>query len=117
MKTPGYILKNTSEYDDDVLYEIEEKLAETSDYAMDAVNGAFEGADVDLQARKIIWSDGDILTIEQSAQKISIKTEVDNGAIIIHIICWLTMEFVPKGLNQEQMNSFEDQMNEWVKSY
>ena len=116
-KNQGYILKNTSDYDDAVLYEIEEKLAETSAYAMDAVIAAFEGADVDLQAKKIIWSDSEILTIEQSAHKISLETGADNGTVITHIKCWLTMDFVPEGLNQEQMNSFEDQINEWVKDY
>ncbi len=116
MKKSDFLLKNTSDYDDNILYEIEEKLAETTVYAMDAVNRAFEGADVDLQARKIVWSDGRILTIGQSAQIISIQSGVDSTDILNHIICWLTMDFVPKGLNQKQMNSFEDQIDEWVKN-
>ncbi len=116
MKKSDFLLKNTSDYDDNILYEIEENLAETLVYAMDTVNNALEGADVDLQARKIIWSDGSILTIEQSAQKISIQSGVDNTEILKHIICWLTMDFTPKGLNQKQMSSFEDQMDEWIKN-
>jgi hypothetical protein len=116
MKKSDFLLKNTSDYDDNILYGIEEKLEEASVYAMDTVNRAFEGADVDLQARKIIWSDGRILTIEQSAQKISKQSGVDNTEILNQIICWLTMDFVPKGLNQEQMSSFEDQMEEWIKN-
>jgi Xaa-Pro aminopeptidase len=110
-------MKNKPNFEDEFSYEIEATAAEISINAMDAVTEALEGADIDLQARKIIWSDGKSLTIEQSAQKISMQTGADIVAIMSHIICWLTMDFVPKGLNQEQMSSFEDKMDEWVKDY
>lgn len=38
-------------------------------------------------------------------------------AITNHIINWLTMDFVPTGLTQKQMDSFEDKVDEWVESY
>ncbi|MCP4695631.1 MAG: hypothetical protein GY862_02110 [Gammaproteobacteria bacterium] len=109
-------MKNEPIYEDEFLDEIEATAIGISNDVMDAVTEAFEGADIDLPARKIIWRDGKRLTIEQSAQKISMQTGVDIVAITPHIIGWLTMEFVPKGLNQEQMDSFEDQMDKWLKA-
>ena len=85
--------------------------------AMDAVDEAFEGADIDLQAKKIIWNDGSRLTIEQSAQRIAMQSGEDLIAITNHIINWLTMDFVPKGLTQKQMDAFEDKVDEWVNNY
>ena len=81
-------MKNQPIFEDELLNKIEEERAEISINAMDAVIEAFEGGDVDLQAREIIWSDGESLTIEQSAQKISMQTGADIAAVTNHIICW-----------------------------
>ena len=107
-------MKDKPNFQDEILDDIEETAAEISTNAMNAVFEAFEGADIDLQARKIIWGDGESLTIEQSAKKISMEAGADIVAVTNHIICWLTMDFMPKGLNQEQKDSFEDQVDAWV---
>ncbi|WP_446011371.1 hypothetical protein [Candidatus Electrothrix sp.] len=110
-------MKNITIAEDQLLYETEAIAAEISANAMVAVDEALESADIDLQAKKIIWNDGSRLTIEESAQKIARQTGEDIVAITSHIISWLTMGFVPKGLTQKQMDSFENKVDEWVNSY
>ncbi|CAK8711209.1 hypothetical protein GKODMF_02770 [Candidatus Electrothrix gigas] len=110
-------MKNKAKAEDELLYETEAIAAEISANAMDAVTEALQGADIDLQAEKIIWHDGSRLTIEQSAQRISMQSGKDLIAITSHIIGWLTMDFVPKGLTQKEMDSFEDKVDEWVNNY
>ncbi|WPD22377.1 MAG: hypothetical protein SD837_19585 [Candidatus Electrothrix scaldis] len=110
-------MKNKATAEDELLYDNEAIAMEIAAKAIDAVDEAFEGADLDLQAKKIIWNDGSRLTIEQSAQRISMQSGEDLIAITNHIINWLTMDFVPKGLTQKQMDAFEDKVDEWVDNY
>lgn len=83
--------------------------------AVDCVYNALDGASVDISEKKIIWSDGQRLTIEQSAERIHRGTNLCQDTIISHIIGWLQMEYVPEGLDDEQMEMFESHINAWVE--
>jgi len=85
--------------------------------AVDCVYNALDGASVDISEKKIIWSDGQRLTIEQSAERIHSEMNLGKDAIINHIIGWLQMEYVPEGLDDEQMEMFESQINAWVEDF
>lgn len=85
--------------------------------ALDCVFDALEGASVDLSEKRIIWSDGQRLTIEQSAERIQERSGLDRHAIVNHIIGWLQMEYVPEGLDDKQMEMFESHINAWVEEY
>jgi hypothetical protein len=85
--------------------------------AVDCVYSALDGASVDIAEKKIIWSDGQRLTIEQSAEKIHREINLCQDAIINHIIGWLQMGYVPEELDDEQMEMFESQINAWVKDF
>jgi hypothetical protein len=91
--------------------------AEVSMAAIDAIAVSFEGADVDLDERRIVWKDGNRLTIDESAERIHKETGVDLEAIKIHIVCWLEMSFVPKDFDEVQMAAFESRISEWIESY
>jgi hypothetical protein len=86
-----------------------------SQEAVDCVYNALDGASVDISEKKIIWSDEQRLTIEQSAERIQRETNLCKDTIISHIIGWLQMEYVPEGLDDEQMEMFESHINAWVK--
>ena len=86
-----------------------------SQEAVDRVYNALDGASVDISEKKIIWSDGQRLTIEQSAERIHRETNLCQDTIISHIIGWLQMEYVPEGLDDEQMEMFESRINAWVE--
>jgi hypothetical protein len=83
--------------------------------AVDCVYNALDGASVDISEKKIIWSDGQRLTIEQSAERIHSEMNLGQDAIINHIIGWLQMGYVPEGLDDEQMEIFESRINAWVE--
>ena len=85
--------------------------------AVDCVYSALDGASVDIAEKKIIWSDGQRLTIEQSAERIHREMNLCQDAIVNHVIGWLQMGYVPEGLDDEQMEMFESQINAWVEDY
>ena len=85
--------------------------------AVDCVYNALDGASVDIAEKKIIWSDGQRLTIEQSAERIHREMNLGQDTIANRVIGWLQMGYVPEGLNDEQMEMFESQINAWVEDY
>ena len=86
---------------------------EASEWVFDA----FDGASVDPSEKRIIWPDGQRLSIEQSVERIQEKSGLDKHAILSHIIGWLQMEYIPEGLDDKQMQMFESQINDWVEEY
>ena len=90
---------------------------QTSFEATDDVFAALEGADIDMEERRIIWPDGDRLTIDQTAQKIHDDTGTDIDSIKSHILGWLEMGFVPEGLDEEQMEIFEEKIDAWIDDF
>ncbi|MCR4307252.1 MAG: hypothetical protein NUV80_01695 [Candidatus Berkelbacteria bacterium] len=85
--------------------------------ALDCVFDALDGASVDLSEKRIIWSDGQRLTIEQSAGRIQERSGLDKHAIVNHIIGWLQMEYEPEGLDDKQMEMFESHIDAWIEEY
>ena len=85
--------------------------------ATDDVAAALEAADLDMQQRRIIWPDGKRLTIDQTAKLIHKYTGTDLEAIKSHVIGWLEMGFEPNGLDETQMQDFEDQIDEWIEDH
>jgi len=94
--------------------------SEGGQHSMEAVYYVFEalkGADLDIARRKIVWADGQKLTIDQSVKKIYKQKGLNIEAIRSHIIGWLEMEYEPKGLDDGQMELFESQINAWINEH
>ena len=94
--------------------------SEEGQHSMEAVDYVFEalmGADLDIAGRRIVWADGQKLTIDQSVKIIYKQTGMNVEAIRSHIIGWLELEYEPKGLDDEQMELFESQVNAWIDDY
>jgi hypothetical protein len=85
--------------------------------ALDCVLDALAGAGVDTSARKIIWPDGKRLSIEQSVERIKKESGLRGKSILSHLIGWLQMEYVPEGFDEEQMQRFENEIENWVEKY
>jgi hypothetical protein len=66
---------------------------------------------------KIIWSDDQSLSIKQSVERIHKNSGLDRQAISSHLIGWLQMEYEPQGLNEDQMEQVENQIDTWVAEY
>ena len=85
--------------------------------ALDAVYNALDGARVDSTKRRIIWPDGKRLSVDQSVERIGKDSGLDGQVVLTHIIDWLQMEYEPEGLDENQMEQFEKQVDDWVKGY
>jgi hypothetical protein len=85
--------------------------------ALDWVFNALDGARVDPSERKIIWPDDQSLSIEQSVDRIMKGSGLDNLVILSHVIGWLRLEYIPEGLDEDQMERFENQIDSWVEEY
>lgn len=85
--------------------------------ALDGVFNALDGATVDPLKRRIIWPDGESLSIEQSVERIRKDSGLKKQAILSHLIGWLQMDYTPEGLDEEQMEQFENQIERWVEKY
>lgn len=83
----------------------------------DFVFNALDGASVDPSERRIIWPDGERLSIDQSIDRIRKDSGFDSQAILSHLIGWLQMEYTPDGLDEGQMEQFENQIERWVEEY
>lgn len=90
---------------------------QTSKQAHDDVADALEGAELDIADRKIIWKNGNRLTIAQTAKRIHEMTGTDLSAITSHVIGWLEMDYIPQGLDEKQMEIFEVEIENWIKKY
>jgi hypothetical protein len=70
-----------------------------------------------LLKKKIIWPDGQRLSIEQSVERIHKNSGLDRQAILSRLIGWLQMEYEPEGLDADQMQRFENQIDAWIAKY
>ena len=71
---------------DDFFNWLDSDAGEASSQAIDDIQLAFDGASVDLNERKIIWGDGESLSIDQSAVKIKRLSDVDINILKHHIV-------------------------------
>lgn len=90
--------------------------AESMD-VLDYVFNALDGAQVDPFKRKINWPNGGILSINESVDRMSKDSGLDRESIMSHLIGWLQMEYMPEGLDEKQMERFEELIESWVAKY
>jgi hypothetical protein len=65
--------------------------------ALETVSSVLEKADVDAKRRRIIWADGQRLSITQSAERIyADHPDLPLDLIESKVVSWLEMEFAPE---------------------
>ena len=86
--------------------------------AIDVVTSFLTKADVDARRRKIIWEDGQRLTITQSARRIH-ATQPDLSLEMIEdsVIGWLEMEFSPESYSEEQLEELDRLTEKWIDNH
>ena len=91
---------------------------ELSDEVMNTVWTILQKADVDASKRKIIWEDGQSLSIDQSVKRIHADYPVfPIESIDTHLTGWLEMQFVPSNYSQEQLDEFDRLIEKWVDAH
>lgn len=92
--------------------------AQRSSEVRDIVWSLLETADVDAKHRKIIWQDGQRLSISESAQRIHADyPEFPLELIETHVIGWLEMEFAPPHYSEEQLDELDRLTEKWIDDH
>jgi len=77
-----------------------------------------EEVDVDAADRKLIWGDGNRLSIDESVQRIHQEyPEYPVDLIEARVVSWLEMEFTPEGYSQDQMDELDRLTEAWVDDH
>jgi hypothetical protein len=91
---------------------------ELSSEVLDAVWTLLEKVDVDAKQRKIIWEDGQRLSITESVQRIHAGCpDFPLELIETHLLGWLEMEFVPPNASPEQLDELDRLTESWIEDH
>lgn len=71
--------------------------------------------EVDIDERKMVWPDGERLSIMQTAKRIREETGIARDFVKSAVISWLEICYVPQGLDGSQMEIFEEKVSKWIK--
>ncbi len=88
-----------------------------SEQALFDVLDALERASVDARQRRIVWPDGTRLPIEDTARKISSESGSPLDRVQSHVVGWLEVIYEPEGLDEDQMEEFEQLIELWTTPY
>jgi hypothetical protein len=88
-----------------------------SEQALFDVLDVLERASVDARERRIVWHDGTRLSIEDAARKIHSESGASLDMVQSHVVGWLEMFYEPKGLDEDQMEEFEQLIELWIAPY
>jgi len=86
--------------------------------ALEVVSTALEKADVDARRRKIVWEDGQRLSITQSVQRIHAEhPDLPLALIETHLIGWLEMGFAPETYSPRQLDELDRLTEKWIEDH
>jgi hypothetical protein len=76
-----------------------------------------ENADVDPRRRKIVWDDGQQLSIERSAKRIHAgHPDMPLDQIEMHVVGWLE-SCAPKSYSERQLEELDRLIEPWLNDY
>ncbi len=91
-------------------------ISETEQALFDVLD-ALKPASVDTRKRKIVWPDGSRLSIEETSRKIRSQSGAPLDMIQSHVVGWLEISYEPEGLDKDQMEEFEREIELWITPY
>jgi hypothetical protein len=85
--------------------------------ASDLVFAALADAGVDARQRKIVWSDGKRLSIEQSTKRIHAEhPDVARDLIETHVVGWLE-SCAPESCSEREIEELDRLIEPWLDAY
>ena len=81
------------------------------------IGSILDEIDVDIDRRMFIWPDGKKLSMIESAKRIQDQTGIALPHIKSNMIAWLEICYVPDGLDKDQMEIFENKIEEWIEDF
>ena len=89
-----------------------------SNAVLDIVWTLLGKADVDAKKRKIIWEEGQRLSITESVQRIHARhPDLPLELIETHLVGWLEMEFAPPDYSQKQLDELDRLTEKWIDDH
>ena len=86
--------------------------------ALDIVWPMLEKTDLDAKKRKIIWQDGQRLSIPQSVQRIhAAHPQLTAEMIEGRVISWLEGGFAPSDSTEEQLDELDRLTEQWIEAH
>ena len=87
--------------------------------ALDLVFDALGPAGVDARQRKIVWADGERLSIEQSAERIHAEHPgVPRDLLIRELTCWVGSKAgAPESYSERQIEELDRLIEPWLDDY
>ena len=102
---------------DDFLEWMDSYEGQQSIEAHDLVFDALDNACVDPRQRKIVWDDGQRLSIQQSAERIHAgHTDIPLDQIEIHVVGWLE-SCAPESCSERQLEELDRLIGPWLDDY
>jgi hypothetical protein len=85
--------------------------------ALDLVFDALGDVEVDAKRRKIVWANGQRLSIEQVIDHIHVEhPDMPRDQIETHVFGWLE-NCAPESYSEQQMEEFDRLMEPWLHDY
>jgi len=91
-------------------------ISETEQALFDVLD-ALKRASVDTRERRIVWPDGTRRSIENTALKICSESGAPLDMVQSHVVGWLEVTYEPGGLDEDQMEDFEREIELWITPY
>lgn len=88
-----------------------------SEQALFEVMDALENSSVLPSEKVIIWADGQRLSITETARRIHSQSDLPLSEIESHVIGWLEMHYEPEGFTEQQMDQFENMIDDWINEH
>ena len=88
-----------------------------SEQALFEVMDALENSSVQPSEKVIVWADGQRLSITETARRIHSQSDLPFSEIESYIIGWLEMHYEPEGLTEQQMEQFENMIDNWIDEH
>ena len=102
---------------DDLVEWMETPEGQQSVEARDLVFGALENAGVDARQRKIIWDDGQRLSIEQSVERIHAGCpDMPFDQIEMRVLGWLE-SCAPESCSERELGELDELIEPWLKNH
>ena len=84
---------------------------------LDLVFDVLGDVEVDARRRKIVWTDGQRLSIEQVVNRIHVENpDMPRDLIEAHVFGWLE-NCAPESYSEQQMEEFDRLMEPWLRDY
>lgn len=111
-------LPQSNPFTDGFIEYVESPEGELSMQAMDLVVEYLQNVRVDANARKLLWTDGQRLSIDESVRRIHADHSDFSAELIENkVVSWLDGIYAPEGATQQQLDELDQLTEKWIDDH